>query len=34
MWCGGKPSSIELNASVSFEYDKAAGHWIIARFAS
>ncbi|HEY1950928.1 MAG TPA: hypothetical protein VGG97_28195 [Bryobacteraceae bacterium] len=34
MWCSGKPSSVELNASVSFEYDKAAGHWIIARFAS
>ena len=34
MWCSGKQSSLELNASVSFQYDKAAGHWVIARFAS
>jgi hypothetical protein len=34
VWCGGKPSSREFNASVSFEYDKAAGHWTIVRFAS
>jgi hypothetical protein len=34
VWCGGSPSPLELNASVSFEYDKAAGHWTIARFSS
>ena len=34
VWCGGKPSPRELNASVSFEYDRAAGHWTIARFSS
>jgi hypothetical protein len=34
VWCGGKPSSREFDASVSFEYDKAAGHWVVARFAS
>jgi hypothetical protein len=34
LWCSGKPSSRELNATVTFEYDKAAGHWVITRFAS
>ena len=32
--CGGRPSPRELDASVSFTYDKAAGHWVITRFAS
>ncbi len=34
VWCGGRPSPRELSASVTFEYDKAAGHWTVARFAS
>lgn len=32
--CGGRPSPKEYDASVSFEYDKAAGHWVVTRFAS
>jgi hypothetical protein len=32
--CGGRPSPMELDASVSFEYDPAAQHWVIKRFAS
>jgi hypothetical protein len=30
--CGGRPSPLELDASVSFEYDKNAQHWAITRF--
>ena len=30
--CGGRPSSLELDASVSFAYDKDAQHWTIMRF--
>jgi hypothetical protein len=30
--CGGRPSPLELDASVSFEYDKNAQHWVIMRF--
>ncbi len=30
--CGGKKAPLELNASVSFEYDKNAQHWVITRF--
>lgn len=32
--CGGRPSPMELDASVSFEYDKNAQKWIITRFSS
>jgi hypothetical protein len=32
--CAGRPSPKEFDASVSFAYDKAAGHWVITRFAS
>lgn len=32
--CGGRPAPKEFDASVSFEYDKAAGTWKITRFAS
>jgi len=32
--CGGRPSSREFDASVSFEYDRDARRWIIRRFAS
>jgi hypothetical protein len=32
--CGGRPSPKELDASVSYEYDKAAQKWVISRFAS
>lgn len=34
VWCGGRQSPLELNASVTFIYDPAAGHWTVARFAS
>ena len=34
MWCGNAPSPPEFNASVSFEYDAAAQHWVIKRFSS
>ncbi|HMF79746.1 MAG TPA: hypothetical protein VK604_29055 [Bryobacteraceae bacterium] len=34
VWCGGQPAPRELNASVSFEYDKSTGRWTVARFAS
>jgi hypothetical protein len=30
--CGGRPAPLELDASVSFAYDKAAQHWTILRF--
>jgi len=32
--CGGRPSPKELDASISFAYDEAAGHWVITRFLS
>ena len=32
--CGGSPSPKEFDASVSFDYDKNAQHWVISRFAS
>lgn len=32
--CGNRPSPRELDASVSFAYDKAQGKWIISRFSS
>jgi hypothetical protein len=32
--CNGRPSPKEFDASVSFEYDKAAQHWVLTRFAS
>lgn len=32
--CGNRPSPREFDATVSFAYDKAAGHWVISRFAS
>ena len=32
--CGASPAPLELNASVSFEWDKDAQHWVIKRFSS
>lgn len=32
--CGASASPKEFDASVSFEYDKTAQHWVISRFAS
>ncbi len=32
--CGGRPSPMEFDASVSFEYDKSAQKWAITRFSS
>ncbi len=32
--CGGRPSPRELDASVTFSYDKASGRWTISRFSS
>jgi hypothetical protein len=32
--CGGAPSPMEFDASVSFEYDKQAKHWVIKLFTS
>jgi hypothetical protein len=32
--CGGAPSPMEFDASVSFEYDKAAKRWVIKLFTS
>jgi hypothetical protein len=32
--CGGAPSPMEFDASVSFEYDKVAKHWVIKLFTS
>jgi hypothetical protein len=34
VYCAGRPSPKEFDASVSFVYDKAAGRWVITRFAS
>lgn len=30
--CGGRAAPRELDASASFEYDKAAQHWVLTRF--
>jgi hypothetical protein len=30
--CNGRPAPLELDASVVFEYDKDAQHWVITRF--
>ena len=30
--CGGRPAPIDLDASVSFEYDRDGQHWTIKRF--
>lgn len=30
--CGGRAAPLEYDASVSFQYDKDAGHWTILRF--
>ena len=32
--CGGRVAPRALDASVSFEYDKASGKWVITRFSS
>ena len=32
--CGGRPGPMEFDASVSFEYDKAAQRWTVSRFSS
>ncbi len=32
--CGGRPSPMEFDASVSFAYDKDTQKWVITRFAS
>ena len=32
--CGGRPSPMALDASISFAYDQNAGHWVITRFLS
>jgi hypothetical protein len=32
--CGGRPAPKMFDATVSFEYDKAAGRWLITRFIS
>ena len=32
--CGASPSPKEFDASVSFEYDKDAQHWVVSKFAS
>jgi hypothetical protein len=32
--CANRPSPRELDASVSFRYDKATQHWVIERFSS
>jgi hypothetical protein len=34
VWCGNSPGPREFDASVSFEYDKAAQRWVIKRFSS
>jgi hypothetical protein len=34
VWCQGAPSPTEYDASVSFEYDKAAKRWVIRLFTS
>ena len=30
--CGGRAAPLELDASVSFQYDKDAQHWVVMRF--
>lgn len=32
--CGTQPAPRALNATITYTYDKAAGHWVISRFAS
>jgi hypothetical protein len=32
--CGGRPSPMEFDASVSFAYDKDQNKWVISRFSS
>lgn len=32
--CNGRPSPRELDASISFSFDKASGHWVVTRFSS
>jgi hypothetical protein len=32
--CGGRPSPRALDATVTFKYDEAAAHWVVARFQS
>lgn len=32
--CGGKPSPRELDATVTFTFDSAEGHWVVSRFQS
>ena len=34
VYCGGRPSPKEYDASVSFAYDKDAQKWVITRFSS
>ena len=34
VYCGGRPSSREFDASVSFAYDKDKQQWVITRFSS
>jgi hypothetical protein len=34
VWCGGRPSPREFDASVVFVYDQAQQHWIVGRFSS
>ena len=34
VWCQGAPSPTEFDASVSFEYDQQAQHWVLKRFSS
>lgn len=34
VWCSGRPSPKEFDASVIFVYDKAQQHWVVQRFAS
>jgi hypothetical protein len=34
VWCGGRPSTMEFDASVSFVYDPAQQAWTIRRFSS
>jgi hypothetical protein len=34
VWCANRPSPRELDASVSFEYDKDAQRWVVKRFSS
>jgi hypothetical protein len=34
VYCGNRPSPTELDASVSFAYDKDKQQWVILRFSS